>query len=363
MKPSKNYAGIDYFRLIAALFVIAIHIGPFESYNGTLDYLFTYCLGRIAVPFFLMVTGYFVIAPYIRGGFENPHSLKKYLLKNTGLYLGATVFYLPLALYAKNLPKSIGEAFKNFFFDGTFYHLWYFPAAVMGCILLVFFLKRSFGAAAFFAMAAYIIGIFGDSYYGLIEDIPFLHFLYEGIFSFSSYTRNGIFFAPIFLLLGVFAADSKFPCPKCLLQLGCALSLCCMFLEGYLTYILNLQKHNSMYLFLIPTIYFLFRLLLTIRGKAPDWIRKSSMWIYIMHPAVIVLLRGIAKKTKLTGLLIENTLMQYLAVCLLSVILAFVIQAFCETLSGSSFPRRKNRHKPERPSGSPCTSENDAQHI
>ena len=343
MKQSKTYAGIDYFRLIAALFVIAIHIGPFESYNSTVDYLFTYCLGRIAVPFFLMVTGYFVIAPYIAGGFEKKHSLKKYLLKNTGLYLGATIFYLPIALYAKNLPKSIPEAFKNFFFDGTFYHLWYFPAAVMGCVLLVFFLKRSFGAAAVFAVAAYIIGIFGDSYYGLIKDIPFLHILYEGIFSFSSYTRNGIFFAPIFLLLGVFAADSNFSCPKCFLQLGCFLFLLCMFLEGFLTYSLDLQRHNSMYLFLIPTMYFLFQLLLRIPGKAPAWVRNSSMWIYIIHPAVIVLLRGIAKKAKLTELLIDNTLIQYLSVCLLSVSIAFVIQTFCKTLSGYSLIHKKNR--------------------
>ncbi len=341
MKQSKNYAGIDYFRLIAALFVIAIHIGPFESCSSTVDYLFTYCLGRIAVPFFLMVTGYFVIAPYIISQFEKKHALKKYLLKNTGLYLGATIFYLPLALYADNLPKSIPEAFKNFFFDGTFYHLWYFPAAVMGCVLLVFFLKRSFAAAALFAMTAYIIGIFGDSYYGLIQDIPFLHFFYKGIFSFSSYTRNGIFFAPIFLLLGVFAADSDFPCPKCFLQLGFSLSLIGMILEGLLTYSLDLQKHNSMYLFLIPTMYFLFRLLLTIQGKAPSLIRKSAMWIYIIHPAVIVLLRGIAKKAKMTELLIENTLIQYLSVCLLSVSIAFAIQSFCKLLSKYSFLHRK----------------------
>lgn len=342
MKQSNNYAGIDYFRLIAALFVIAIHTGPFESYNSTVDYLFTYCLGRIAVPFFLMVTGYFVIAPYIANQFEKTHTLKKYLLKNTGLYLGAAMFYLPLALYADQLPKNIPEAFKKFFFDGAFYHLWYFPAAVMGCILLVFFLKRSFGAAAFFAMAAYLIGMFGDSYYGLIQEIPFLHFLYEGIFTFSSYTRNGIFFAPIFLLLGVSAADSDVSCPTCFLQLGCFLSLLGIFIEGLLTYSLDLQRHNSMYLFLIPAMYFLFQLLLTVQGNAPAWIRKSSMWIYIIHPAVIVLLRGIAKKTNLTGLLIENTLVQYLSVCLLSVSAAFVIQAFCNTLSGCSFlPQKK----------------------
>ena len=210
MKKNKNLAGIDYFRLIAALFVIAIHIGPLESYNHDLDYLFTYCLGRIAVPFFLMVTGYFVIAPYILSGFRKKHTLKKYLLKNTGLYLCATIFYLPLALYADNAPKSVPEAFKNFFFDGTFYHLWYFPAAIIGCILLVFFLKKSFRAAIFFSMAAYTVGLLGDSYYGLIKDIPFLHFLYEGIFTISSYTRNGSFLLLSFCCLAYLLLNQTF---------------------------------------------------------------------------------------------------------------------------------------------------------
>lgn len=332
MKKNKNLAGIDYFRLIAALFVIAIHIGPLESYNHDLDYLFTYCLGRIAVPFFLMVTGYFVIAPYILSGFRKKHTLKKYLLKNTGLYLCATIFYLPLALYADNAPKSIPEAIKNFFFDGTFYHLWYFPAVIIGCILLVFFLKKSFRAAIFFSMTAYTVGLLGDSYYGLIKDIPFLQSLYEGIFTISSYTRNGIFFAPVFLLFGVLAAESDVSFPKCFLQLGFFVSLLFMLLEGFLTYSLKLQRHNSMYLFLLPTMYFLFRLLLMIPGKAPAWFRSGSTWIYIIHPAVIVLLRGIAKATKLTELLIKNTLIQYLSVCLLSIGITWMIQTFCNKL-------------------------------
>ena len=44
------------------------------------------------------------------------------------------------------------------------------------------------------------IGVFGDSYYGLIENVPLLRSLYTGIFYISSYTRNGIFFAPIYIV-------------------------------------------------------------------------------------------------------------------------------------------------------------------
>ena len=41
----------------------------------------------------------------------------------------------------------------------------------------------------------YMIGLFGDSYYGLIKNISFIEPLYHFIFYIFDYTRNGIFFA------------------------------------------------------------------------------------------------------------------------------------------------------------------------
>lgn len=49
----KRYGGIDHFRMIAAFLVVAIHIAPLSYWNENIDYLITYCLGRVAVPFFL----------------------------------------------------------------------------------------------------------------------------------------------------------------------------------------------------------------------------------------------------------------------------------------------------------------------
>lgn len=335
---TKKFAGIDYFRFAAAFMVIAIHISPFTIWNKDIDYLLTYCLGRVAVPFFLMTTGYFVLAPYILSDFQKQHSVRKYLTKNIGLYFAATIFYLPLSLYSGNMPHSIAQLLKQLFFDGTFYHLWYFPAAIIGCILLIFLIKKSLRIAVIFSIIAYVIGLFGDSYYGIVKDVPFLGSLYDGIFHISSYTRNGIFFAPVFILMGVLlancnssadgcpvTANSKFHCLTHIQKLGFVVSLLLMLLEGFLTYTLKLQKHNSMYFFLIPTMYFLFQLLLKIPGKAPAWLRNGSMLLYIIHPAVIVLIRGIAKVTKSTKLLIDNTFVQYLSVCVLSIIIVFFI--------------------------------------
>ena len=266
---NKTFAGIDYFRLIAAFMVIAIHTSPLSVWNEGIDFLITYCVGRIAVPFFFMTTGYFVLAPYVFSNFKKKSPIHKYLVKNIRLYLIVTAIYIPISVYSGNMPHSIMELMKQLLFDGTFYHLWYFPAAVIGCILLACLTKKSILAAVYFSIIAYVIGIFGDSYYGIIENVPFLHTLYNGIFFVSSYTRNGIFFAPIYILLGMLLAVPEFHCRENICKWGLVLSSLFMLLEGWVTYSLNLQKHNSMYLFLLPVMYFLFQLLLNISGRVP----------------------------------------------------------------------------------------------
>lgn len=50
---SKKILGIDQFRLIAAVMIIAIHTFPFGSADSNLNTLLTLTLFRIAVPFFL----------------------------------------------------------------------------------------------------------------------------------------------------------------------------------------------------------------------------------------------------------------------------------------------------------------------
>lgn len=325
---TKNFAGIDYFRFIAAFLVVAIHISPFQVWNETVDFLFTYCIGRIAVPFFLMTTGYFVLAPYVLK--QKKEAISKYMTKNAILYLIVTILYLPINFYSDNLPKNVPEALKDLFFDGTFYHLWYFPAAMIGCLLVLFLIKRSVLTVVIFITATYVIGLFGDSYYGLIEDNSWFSPVYDVIFSISSYTRNGIFFAPIFLLLGMLAAIPRFRTSLQICRFGFVLSLACMLIEGYFTYSMELQKHNSMYLFLIPTMYFLFQLLLSVSGNAPNWIRDVSMLIYIIHPAMIVCLRGIAKAANLTEFLVESTFLQYICVSLMSLAASYFIHFFLE---------------------------------
>lgn len=63
--PRSRSTAIDPFRMAAAFLIVAIHTAPLSSFSETADFFFSYCFARIAVPFFLMTTGYFVLPSLI----------------------------------------------------------------------------------------------------------------------------------------------------------------------------------------------------------------------------------------------------------------------------------------------------------
>lgn len=341
MRQRKNYAAIDNFRLVAALLIVAIHTGPLESFHSTADFLVTYCVGRIAVPFFLMVTGFFVLAPYQKSMGRSSYQaekaagkLWKFLKKTALLYGAAILLYLPVMIYAKQWNNSPGEWLKEIFFDGTFYHLWYLPAVLTGCILLAGLLSVcNPPVISLTVLVLYIIGTGGDSYYGLLSQALPVKIFYEGIFTVSSYTRNGIFFAPMFLWMGVIIANGKIRMSGQTALTGFLISMAGMMGEGLLSFSLEWQKHNSMYLLLPVVMFFLFELLLSAEGTFTiPMVRDVSMCVYIIHPICIILVRGLAGGLKLTDIFVEQSLIHYLTVCALSLVLssgiALGMQAF-----------------------------------
>ncbi len=349
MQKQKNYVWLDRFRLVAALLVIAIHTSPLASFSGEGDFFFTRVLARIAVPFFLMVTGFFFPS--------DPGQLWKSLKKLCLLYGGSILLYLPLGLYAGHYRALyFTDALRMLLFDGSFYHLWYFPAAITG-MLLVFALKRVLKLrwVCVISVVLYVIGLFGDSYFGLAEKLPPVKAAYEGMFRLFSYTRNGIFMAPVFLVLGIMI--QKYGRKKLLrYALWLLVSFACMTAEAFTLHNLRLQRHDSMYVFLLPVMVSLFLLLLSLpepaaprratavptagaaapcrstavpaaRAAAPrrTAVATAAMWIYLLHPAFIVLVRAVAKLLHLTGLLVDNSLIHYLAVSILSVAAGFAL--------------------------------------
>ncbi len=334
----KKYGGLDYFRIIAAFFIVAIHTSPFTSLNPTADFVFTRIIARVAVPFFFMVTGFFLLPAFLKPALPADNSpsplkpdtkaVKKFLVKTAKLYGIAILIYLPINIYSGYFSQEnlVVIFVKDILIDGTIYHLWYLPAVITG-VAFVCLLSRKCGGKAllFLTVLLYLTGLLGDSYYGITKEIPVLKSCFEVLFRLFDYTRNGIFYAPLFLVMGArIAISGSKPSLKVCMG-GLVLSVSLMLTEGLILHNNALSRHDSMYIFLIPCMYYFFRILLYWQGKEYKNLRTISMIVYIIHPLSIILVRGFAKFLGLGQLLIDNSLFHYLAVCLLSLAIGVVI--------------------------------------
>ncbi len=317
----KRQGGLDWFRIPAALLVIAIHTGPLASLTETGDFFLTRVLGRVAVPFFLMVTGYFLQDRWMEGWRGIRGSWNKTAL----LYAGATVLYLPLMLYKGDFAREnvLWEELRDVVFNGTFYHLWYFPALLLG-LPLTMALVRALGErrALWAAGVLYLAGVLGDSWYGLTVQVPALKGVYDQLFFLFDYTRNGLFLVPLFLLLGSTLAGRKRRMSPGRAAVGLALAFVLMTLEAFWLRSMDWLRHDSMYLTLPLVMVCLFALLSGWKVEGGKGLAQLALALYVIHPWSIVLIRGGAKALRLSWLLVDCSPVFYLAVCLLSAVLS-----------------------------------------
>lgn len=344
---NKKIISIDKFRIILAILIIAIHTFPLSSINETADFIFTHVVCRIGVTFFLMITGFFILPK----GLEDKKKLIEYSVKIAKIYLICMVLYLPINIYADQL-KGIGVIgiLKNIFVNGTLYHLWYFPAIILGIWITYFILKKCKKKLAITIITIlYMIGLFGDSYFGISQKFNITSNLYNIIFSISDYTRNGLFYVPIFLSLGYMFSKRKLKISNKNNVIFVAIAMVLMIIEGLLLHKWNIQRHDSMYFMLIPVMIFLFNIFIQEKQENNKMLRNIATTIYIIHPMFIILIRGVAKIIHLENLMIENSLIHYLLVVISSIVCSIIFEIIKEKIRGKVNERKfRNRQSLDR---------------
>lgn len=284
---TKNLGAIDLFRIIASALVVAIHAPAVSFLGESGNLLLSGVIARIAVPFFFAVTGFFT-------DFSSAAGIKKLLGKTALMYAAATAVYLPYGSYSSSI--------KQLLFDGSFYHLWYFPALALGAVIVFTLRKLPTAAALTIASALYAFGLCGDAYKTLTENIEPLKKTLDALSQVFSYTRNGIFFAPLFLMIGniignkVCADQSENRRPISLfISAPCfALSLGALTIERFSLREITFAPRDNMFISLIPCTVFLLLMLSAIKLKPFPALRQISMWVYIVHPIIIDLVIRLA---------------------------------------------------------------------
>lgn len=370
MNEKKSYAGIDRMRFIAAFLIVAIHTSPLAAQSITADFVLTRVIARVAVPFFFMTSGFFLISKYGRAD-----KLKQFLKKTAVIYGTAILLYITVNIYNGYftsddlLPKLI----KDVVFDGTFYHLWYLPASMLGAVIAWYAVKRlGFKKALAVTSALYLIGTLGNSWYAFVSQVPAAKGFYGLLGQISDYTRNGIFFAPVFMVLGGWIAEERLKKTDASFSfkiglVGLAVSFALMLGEAFLlrNYVLSKtdlpmnrdladailqrdygeQRNDSMYLFLLSCMYFLFDLLLRFGGKRRRELRSLSLIIYIVHPMMILVVRVAARILGIWHILVNNSIVHYLAVSLLSFVFAYAALLIWEKKKRPSLRARRGRER------------------
>jgi peptidoglycan/LPS O-acetylase OafA/YrhL len=133
MAPSRprNY-GIDAFRLLSALPVIAAHAGKFDGTTHVIVSL----ISKWSVPYFFLVLGY--VLGKKSGATRTSAAIQRIFL----MFLVASILMIPLNLVRIGPHKTLLYIFEHFLINGTYFHLWYLDSLLIG-LLVIRFTDRS----------------------------------------------------------------------------------------------------------------------------------------------------------------------------------------------------------------------------
>ncbi len=114
-----HYKVIDCLRLPMAVLVVIIHATSWELYG----------LPRIAVPFFYMVSGFFLFLKMPGERESNTERFRKWTVRALKMYLVWMAVYLPFTIYgfvqdSLTLRQCVLVFVRNLFFFGEFYMSW-----------------------------------------------------------------------------------------------------------------------------------------------------------------------------------------------------------------------------------------------
>lgn len=300
---------VDITRFLLAILVIAIHTGPFDGIKTPAGIFIVQYLGRLAVPLFFALSGYYLHQSIQKS--KNPDlTVKKTILNLLKIYLLSWIIYLPLWFY-QNRPINLLKFVIDALWAGMHYHLWYFPALIIG-ILIVYGLSKlkNKSVAWQIVVILYIIGMGLNAYYYLaFEEMPLIYL-----------SRNGLFFAPMFVMIGFYPIYKQN-----LIALIISLLLYGMEITGLYS-LGHMQELSSMYLFLIPVVIFMFPFIIDDTGKTHTSLvfHRLSLSMYIIHPVIVLGLYFLQLKLKTE---LSSTLI-FMVVSVLSIITAWSYQQF-----------------------------------
>lgn len=215
MTNRKLYPALDYLKIILTILVIAIHFAPFGSPSAmdNLNFYTTQYFTRIAVPGFFVMSSFLIFSKCNYDNFDIHYVMAK-CKHFLYLYLIWTAIYgFYIFKSWQHGRKTLLELIRDFFFVGSYLHLWYFPAIILALFLTGLLLKLRLKPWTITIIASifYCLGLLGHTYFRLNEifiGAEARDFVLNYLKIFYT-TRNGLFEGFLFVAVGMLLAHKK----------------------------------------------------------------------------------------------------------------------------------------------------------
>ncbi len=299
---------INLLKLILSLFVVYIHTNT-NTGNYMTDMYLIQGLFRIAVPLFFFTAGYYLFSKI---------PAQKNFDKNTGkpaliyskrifkMYIIWSMIYLIYQIYtwtknSINIRDILIYLEYSIVRGDSYLHLWYLSSLGTG-VLLVYFCRKFFSikTTLLISLAFFVLGLFLMPYYFIVQPIvetnAILNFLYENFNRFIGWPRCGLFFGFFYVSLGAIFADKKIKLNRHVCIIGILISVILSFIELTIidrNWVWESDTYGALQLSHILLVIFIFSLINSFKNVNfynNKILRKISTWIYLIHPAVIILI-------------------------------------------------------------------------
>nr|WP_159797123.1 acyltransferase family protein [Streptococcus halichoeri] len=200
-----NTSMISLLQYLFSILVILVHSGRLFSQDA-IHFTFKSFLGRMAVPYFLICTAFF-----LRGRMHQGLCHQAYFRKLIKKYSIWTLIYLPYSYFffeSLNIAKVylLPGFIVAFLYLGMSHTLWYIPAVILGWVIIQGLLKYlGTRGTVITVVALYCIGAL-ETYSAFVQPTKFYP-LISAYMSVFQTTRNGLFYTPIYLLAGYLLYD------------------------------------------------------------------------------------------------------------------------------------------------------------
>lgn len=265
----KRKLSIDVLKIILAFFVVFLHMHLLKDSFPMLGYVLVNGLFRMAVPVFLIITGYYFYH------IDNIEKLKKWSFRILLLYLIWSLIYMPV--WKEN------NAFTYFLFG--YHHLWYLIGTFFSGILLYILKRKSAKSLIALILCLFCIG------YGiqLLANIHYFTGETDSILNFYPTYRNFLLVCFPFLAIGFLINKLHI---KVSSKYGFLYVLLCVILvlaESYLNFKYMNSKENVDLLFSLliacPVVFLYCR---NLPAHTDSKILASvSTAIYLIHPMLM----------------------------------------------------------------------------